>query len=115
MGEASHGGGLARWRSGTVLALHATMRPPALPSPKWETVLVKVQGVAFHAAPMLSCMAQAEERAMNIDVAPQWGAFIETMVKEGRCASAAAAVDEWLRLLQEREGKLACLRAARVA
>ena len=44
-------------------------------------------------------------------IAPHWQAFIDALVARGRCASADAAVEEGLRLLEEREGKLAWLRA----
>ena len=48
---------------------------------------------------------------MNVSVGSRWEDFIETVVKEGRYGSASEVVREGLRLVEEREAKLAQLRA----
>ena len=47
---------------------------------------------------------------MNVSVGPRWEQFIAALVKEGRYASATEVMREGLRLVEEREKKLAWLR-----
>jgi antitoxin ParD1/3/4 len=47
---------------------------------------------------------------MNIAVSKRWEEFIEEVVSEGRFGSASEVVQEGLRLVEEREEKLAWLR-----
>ena len=47
---------------------------------------------------------------MNVSVGPRWEKFIAELVKEGRYASATEVMREGLRLVEEREKKLAWLR-----
>jgi antitoxin ParD1/3/4 len=48
--------------------------------------------------------------AMNVSVGKHWEEFIETLVREGRYASATEVMREGLRLVEEREAKLKSLR-----
>ena len=47
---------------------------------------------------------------MNVSVGPRWEKFIAALVKEGRYASATEVMREGLRLVEEREKKLAWMR-----
>ncbi|MDB5526323.1 MAG: type toxin-antitoxin system ParD family antitoxin [Rhizobium sp.] len=47
---------------------------------------------------------------MNLSIGPKWEKFVETVVTEGRYGSASEVVREGLRLVEEREAKLAALR-----
>ena len=47
---------------------------------------------------------------MNVSVGPRWEEFIAGLLKEGRYASATEVMREGLRLVEEREKKLAWLR-----
>ena len=47
---------------------------------------------------------------MNVSIGQRWEAFVERAVKEGRYGSASEVVREGLRLVEEREAKLAALR-----
>lgn len=47
---------------------------------------------------------------MNVSVGPRWDAYIEELLKAGRYGSASEIVREGLRLVEEREQKLAALR-----
>ncbi len=47
---------------------------------------------------------------MNVSVGARWDAFIEALLKTGRYGSASEIVREGLRLVEEREQKLAALR-----
>ena len=47
---------------------------------------------------------------MNVSVGPRWEDFIAGLLKEGRYASATEVMREGLRLVEERENKLAWLR-----
>lgn len=47
---------------------------------------------------------------MNVSVGKHWEEFIETLVREGRYASATEVMREGLRLVEEREAKLKSLR-----
>jgi len=47
---------------------------------------------------------------MNVSVGPRWEGFVEAAVKSGRYGSASEVVREGLRLVEEREAKLAALR-----
>ena len=47
---------------------------------------------------------------MNVSVGANWEAFIASLVKEGRYASATEIMREGLRLVQEREEKRRALR-----
>jgi antitoxin ParD1/3/4 len=47
---------------------------------------------------------------MNVSVGERWEDFIDAIVKEGRYASASEVVREGLRMVEEREQKLATLR-----
>ena len=49
---------------------------------------------------------------MNVSVGSRWEEFIDAIVKEGRYGSASEVVREGLRLVEEREAKLAELRAS---
>lgn len=48
---------------------------------------------------------------MQVKVASPWDGLVETLIESGRYASADEAVEDGLRLLQERESKLDWLRA----
>ncbi len=48
---------------------------------------------------------------MNVSVGPKWEAFVAEAVESGRYGSASEIVREGLRLVEEREAKLAALRA----
>ena len=47
---------------------------------------------------------------MNVSVGERWERFVERIVKSGRYGSASEVVREGLRLVEEREAKLAALR-----
>jgi antitoxin ParD1/3/4 len=47
---------------------------------------------------------------MNVSIGERWEKFVETTVQEGRYSSASEVVREGLRLVEEREAKLAALR-----
>lgn len=47
---------------------------------------------------------------MNVSIGDRWQGFVDTMVKAGRYGSASEVVREGLRLVEERETKLAALR-----
>ena len=47
---------------------------------------------------------------MNVSVGPRWEEFIAGLLKEGRYASATEVMREGLRLVEERENKLAWLK-----
>ncbi|TPE47895.1 type II toxin-antitoxin system ParD family antitoxin [Amaricoccus solimangrovi] len=47
---------------------------------------------------------------MNVSIGPRWEGFVEGVVKDGRYGSASEVVREGLRLVEEREAKLAALR-----
>jgi antitoxin ParD1/3/4 len=47
---------------------------------------------------------------MNVSLGERWEKFVETTVREGRYSSASEVVREGLRLVEEREAKLASLR-----
>ncbi|MBS3928738.1 MAG: type II toxin-antitoxin system ParD family antitoxin [Sphingomonadales bacterium] len=47
---------------------------------------------------------------MNVSVGERWEAYIETLLAQGRYGSASEIVREGLRLVEEREEKLAALR-----
>lgn len=47
---------------------------------------------------------------MNVSVGERWEKWIEAMLDEGRYGSASEVVREGLRLVEEREQKLAALR-----
>lgn len=47
---------------------------------------------------------------MNVSVGQRWEKFIEQAVQDGRYGSASEVVREGLRLVEEREAKLAALR-----
>lgn len=48
---------------------------------------------------------------MNVSVGTRWEAYIEELIQAGRYGSASEVVREGLRLVEEREQKLAALRA----
>lgn len=48
---------------------------------------------------------------MNVSIGDRWESFVEQAVKAGRYGSASEVVREGLRLVEERETKLAALRA----
>lgn len=50
--------------------------------------------------------------AMNVSVGERWRRFVEEVVRSGRYGSASEVVREGLRLLEEREARLAALRDA---
>jgi antitoxin ParD1/3/4 len=47
---------------------------------------------------------------MNVSIGRRWMEFVEKAVKSGRYGSASEVVREGLRLVEEREAKLAALR-----
>lgn len=47
---------------------------------------------------------------MNVSIGARWDAYIEDLLKTGRYGSASEIVREGLRLVEEREQKLAALR-----
>ena len=47
---------------------------------------------------------------MNVSLGERWESFVATAVEEGRYGSASEVVREGLRLVEEREAKLAALR-----
>lgn len=47
---------------------------------------------------------------MNVSIGQRWEAFVEGVVRDGRYGSASEVVREGLRLVEEREAKLAALR-----
>ena len=47
---------------------------------------------------------------MNVSVGMRWEGFVDAAVKSGRYGSASEVVREGLRLVEEREAKLAALR-----
>ena len=48
---------------------------------------------------------------MNVSIGNRWLDFVDQVVKDGRYGSASEVVREGLRLVEEREAKLAALRA----
>ena len=48
--------------------------------------------------------------SLNVSVGTRWERFVEQIVKNGRYRSASEVVREGLRLVEERESKLAALR-----
>jgi len=49
-------------------------------------------------------------RAMNVSIGDRWESYIDELLKAGRYGSASEVVREGLRLVEEREQKLAALR-----
>lgn len=47
---------------------------------------------------------------MNVSIGKRWDVYIEELLKAGRYGSASEVVREGLRLVEERENKLAALR-----
>lgn len=47
---------------------------------------------------------------MNVSIGERWEGYVETLLKTGRYASASEIIREGLRLVEEREAKLAALR-----
>ncbi|PZM09132.1 type II toxin-antitoxin system ParD family antitoxin [Rhizobium tubonense] len=47
---------------------------------------------------------------MNVSIGKRWEEFVEKTVEEGRYSSASEVVREGLRLVEEREAKIAALR-----
>lgn len=47
---------------------------------------------------------------MNVSIGERWEGFVDTVLKAGRYGSASEVVREGLRLVEERETKLAALR-----
>jgi antitoxin ParD1/3/4 len=52
----------------------------------------------------------AGETLMNVSIGERWEKFVEKTVEEGRYSSASEVVREGLRLVEEREAKIAALR-----
>lgn len=48
---------------------------------------------------------------MNVSIGERWEKFVEQAVRDGRYGSASEVVREGLRLVEEREAKLAALRS----
>lgn len=47
---------------------------------------------------------------MNVSIGERWEGFVDTVLKSGRYGSASEVVREGLRLVEEREARLAALR-----
>lgn len=47
---------------------------------------------------------------MNVSIGARWEGFVDAVVRDGRYGSASEVVREGLRLVEEREAKLAALR-----
>lgn len=47
---------------------------------------------------------------MNVSIGERWEGYVEALLKTGRYASASEVIREGLRLVEEREAKLAALR-----
>lgn len=47
---------------------------------------------------------------MNVSIGERWEGFVDSVLKSGRYGSASEVVREGLRLVEEREAKLAALR-----
>lgn len=47
---------------------------------------------------------------MNVSIGERWEGYVEALLKTGRYASASEVIREGLRLVEERETKLAALR-----
>lgn len=47
---------------------------------------------------------------MNVSIGERWESYVEALLKTGRYGSASEIVREGLRLVEEREAKLAALR-----
>jgi len=47
---------------------------------------------------------------MNVSIGDRWEGYVEALLKTGRYASASEVIREGLRLVEERETKLAALR-----
>jgi antitoxin ParD1/3/4 len=47
---------------------------------------------------------------MNVSIGQRWEGFVESVVRSGRYGSASEVVREGLRLVEEREARLAALR-----
>ncbi len=47
---------------------------------------------------------------MNVSIGERWEGFVDSVLKTGRYGSASEVVREGLRLVEEREAKLAALR-----
>jgi antitoxin ParD1/3/4 len=52
-----------------------------------------------------------KEAHMNVSIGDRWEHFVERIVRMGRYGSASEVVREGLRLVEEREAKLAALRS----
>jgi antitoxin ParD1/3/4 len=48
---------------------------------------------------------------MNVSIGDRWQGFVDRVVQDGRYGSASEVVREGLRLVEEREARLAALRA----
>lgn len=48
---------------------------------------------------------------MNVSIGARWEDFVDRVVKDGRYGSASEVVREGLRLVEEREARLAALRS----
>lgn len=48
---------------------------------------------------------------MNVSIGERWERFVERAIREGRYGSASELVREGLRLVEEREARLAALRS----
>src|SRR5262249_11843168 len=55
-------------------------------------------------------IAVMQENAMNVSIGERWETFVADIVKNGRYGSASEVVREGLRVVEEREAKLAALR-----
>lgn len=47
---------------------------------------------------------------MNVSIGPRWEQFVDGLVKAGRYGTASEVMREGLRMVEEREAKLAALR-----
>jgi antitoxin ParD1/3/4 len=59
---------------------------------------------------LVNCKPELEGLEMNVSIGKRWEEFIESAVENGRYGSASEVVREGLRLVEEREAKLADLR-----
>jgi antitoxin ParD1/3/4 len=100
--------------------VQALERPSPTGKPRYSRYLARIlhalaegEGHPAPAAPDIRSVvtpAVGEAQRMNVSVGERWERFVERIVKSGRYGSASEVVQEGLRLVEEREAKLAALR-----